>query len=487
MNEPAQLAKYKATGSVLLISVTSFGLLQGLVLPILSIIKQDLHTTQANATWVLTAFLLSASIATPILGRIGDQVGRKRLLVITLLALSLGCILAGIAHSIEILIVARVIQGLGGAVVPLSFGIVRDVYPPARVASGVGLLAAMAAAGAGAGIIIAGPIIDQLNYHWLFWLLLVITSLAAILAWRVIPESRERTGGRIGIPAAVLLSTWLVALLLALSKGASWGWGSEKVIALFGVALVTCTTWIIVELKSQEPLVDMQMMKLTAVWTNNVVAFLLGVGMFSVFTFLPEFVETPTSTGYGFGASVIQAGLFLLPLSLSMFLVGIMAGRITSAIGSKSAVILGLIVAGCGYTWLTIAHSHRWDIYVVNALLGGSFGLAYSAMSNLIVHAVPHSQTGVASGMNANIRTIGGAIGAAVVSSILASSVLRDGYPTEAQYKIAFAFLAISTVLAIVAAVFIPKGTTESARSDRGPLLSNAELAILASAPIVEE
>ena len=168
----------------------------------------------------------------------------------------------------------------------------------------------------------------------------------------------------------------------------------------------------------------MHMMRRRAVWTNNLVAFMFGIGMYSVIGFLPEFVQTPKSTGYGFGASIIQSGLFLLPLTVTMFVFGLLSGRIAATIGSKAAVIIGSIASTGAYLLLAFAHSEAWEIYLASTLLGVGLGLAFSAMSNLIVQAVPPAQTGVASGMNANIRTIGGAIGAAVMSSIVASEIL---------------------------------------------------------------
>src|SRR5450759_2546833 len=456
MTRSLERANYKATVAVLLFVVSAYALLQSLVTPILPTIQHDLHTSQSTVTWVLTVYLLSASIFTPILGRVGDMVGKERMLVVTLGALALGSVMAGLAHSVGLLIVARAIQGIGGAVLPLSFGIIRDEFPATKVATGVGIVAAMAAVGGGAGIVLAGPIVSHLNYHWLFWIPLIITAIAAVCAQLFVPESPVRTPGRISWLAAVLLSGWLVALLLGVSQAPTWGWASSKVIGLIVLAVVIGVAWVIAELCSKQPLIDMEMMRVPAVWTNNLVAFLFGIGMYSVMAFLPEFLQTPKSAGYGFGASIIQSGLFLMPLTVTMFFFGLLSGRIAAAVGSKSAVIMGSI-ASCGaYLILAFAHEQPWEIYAASTLLGVGLGLAFSAMSNLIVQAVPPAQTGVASGMNANIRTIGGAIGAAVMSSIVTSQVLRDGFPTKSGYTDGFVFLAAMTVIAVIAAIFIP-------------------------------
>ena len=486
MHRPLDRVSYRTTFVVLLLGVSAYALLQSLVVPVLSTIQRDLHTTQGTVTWVLTAYLLSASIFTPILGRVGDMVGKERMLVVTLVALAIGSALAGLSRSIGLLILARAVQGIGGAVLPLAFGIIRDEFPAAKVAGGVGVVAAMAAVGGGAGIVLAGPIVSHLDYHWLFWIPLVITLIAAVCAHLFVPESPVRTPGRISWLGAVLLSGWLVALLLGVSQAPSWGWASDKVVGLIALAAVIGVAWAVVESRSRQPLIDMKMMRLPAVWTNNVVALLFGVGMYSVMAFLPEFLQTRRSAGYGFGASIIQSGLFLLPLTVTMFFFGLWSGKIAAKIGSKAAVILGSIVSAAAYLVLAVAHSQAWEIYVASTLLGVGLGLGFSAMSNLIVQAVPPAQTGVASGMNANIRTIGGAVGAAVMSSIVTSKLLASGLPAASGYTEGFAFLAVMTGVAVIAALFIPSSTSILADADTGSHLQNAELALLAGGTIVE-
>jgi EmrB/QacA subfamily drug resistance transporter len=480
-----QRVSYRATFAVLVVGVSAYALLQSLVIPALPTIQASLHTSQSAVTWVVTAYLLSASICTPIIGRIGDMVGKERMLLVTLFALAVGSVVAGVAHSIGVMVVGRAIQGIGGGVLPLSFGIVRDEFPSDKVASGIGFLAAMTAVGGGIGLIIAGPIITSLNYHWLFWIPLIVIIVAAICTKLFVPESPVRTAGSINWLAAALMSGWLVALLLGVSEAPSRGWGSPLVLGLIALAGVGVSAWITVELRSRQPLIDMKMMRATPVWTNNLVSFLFGMGMYSVIAFLPEFLQTPTNQGYGFGASVISSGLYLLPLTAMMFLVGLCSGRIAARFGSKSAVVLGSAVSCGAYVMLAFAHTEPWELYVVSTMLGIGLGLAYSAMSNLIVHAVPPAQTGVASGMNANIRTIGGAMGAAVMSTIVTSTLLHSGYPAETGYTRGFLFLAIVTALAVVAAVFIPSDR-RAATSDTRTHISHAELAIIAGGTLTE-
>jgi EmrB/QacA subfamily drug resistance transporter len=464
------------TFAVLALGVGAFALLQSLVIPVLTTVQHELHTTQDAATWLLTAYLLSASIMTPILGRVGDMTGKKRVFVATLVALAAGSLLAALAPSIGIMIIARVIQGLAGGLLPVAFGIIRDEFPAERVAGAVGVIASLTAVGGGLGIVAAGPITEALGFRWLFWLPLILTVAAAVAAVAFVPESAVRTPGRISWRPAVLLSGWLVALLVALSEAPEWGWRAGKVLGLLAGAVVLAAAWLTAELRAATPLIDMKMMRRRGVWTNNLVGLLLGVGMYATFAFLPEFVQTPAAAGYGFSASVTRSGLMLLPSAVTMFCVGLVAGGLARRLGGRVLVTGGCLV-GCGaMSILAFAHQHEWQVYLASALMGVGFGLAFAAMSALVVAAVPPSQTGVASGMNANIRTIGGSIGSAVMASIVTSRLEPSGLPAQSGYTTGFAVMAGGLLLAALAGLLIP-----AARGRRaGAGLEHAELAMVA-------
>jgi EmrB/QacA subfamily drug resistance transporter len=473
---------HQVTFAVLALGIGAFALLQSLVVPVLTTVQHQLHTSQDTVTWILTAYLLSASIMTPILGRIGDMTGKKRVFVAALAALAVGSLIAALAPSIGVMIVGRVIQGAGGGMLPVAFGIIRDEFPAEKVTGAVGILAALTAVGAGLGIVLAGPIVDALDYHWLFWLPLILTVIAAVAAVLLVPESPVRSPGRISWLPALLLSAWLVALLVALSEAPVWGWGSGRILGLLAGAVVLAAGWVLAELRTAAPLIDMKMMRRTAVWTNNLVALLIGTGMYATFAFLPEFVQTPSSAGYGFSASISRSGLMLLPSTVTMFFVGLFAGRLARRLGGKVLVVAGCL-AGCGsMAILAFAHAQEWEIYASTAIMGVGFGLAFSAMSALVVAAVPASQTGVASGMNANIRTIGGSIGSAVMASIVTSQLEQSGLPKESGYTIGFAVMAGGLLLAALAGLLIP--SARRLRDGSGEP-EHAELALAAGGTIV--
>jgi EmrB/QacA subfamily drug resistance transporter len=482
MVKSGRRAHYQVTFAVLVLGIAAFALLQSLVIPVLTTVQHELHTTQGTVTWVLTAYLLSASIMTPILGRVGDMKGKERVFVASLVALAVGSLLAALAPSIEVMIVARVIQGAGGGMVPVAFGIIRDEFPSEKVTGAVGALAALTAIGAGLGIVLAGPIVNALDYHWLFWLPMILTIVAAVAAVLFVPESPVRAPGRISWLPAVLLSAWLVALLVALSEAPVWGWGSGRVLGLLAAAVVLAAGWMIAELRATTPLIDMHMMRRTTVWTNNLVALLIGMGMYATFAFLPEFVQTPTAAGYGFGASITRSGLMLLPATITMFVVGMSVGRLARRLGGKVLVIAGCLIGSVAMAVLAFAHGHEWEIYLSTALMGIGFGLAFSAMAALVVAAVPTSQTGVASGMNANIRTIGGSIGAAMMASIVTSQLAPSGLPKESGYTIGFAVMAGSLVLAALAGLLIPSVGRLRQMADEP---EHSEMAMVAGGTIV--
>jgi EmrB/QacA subfamily drug resistance transporter len=454
---PEQRQHYGLTLAVLVTGALAYALSQTLVAPALPAIQHDLHTSTTTVTFVLTAYLLSASVATPIVGRLGDMFGKERMLVLTLIAFGVGSLVAALSHSIEVLIAGRVIQGIGGAVFPLSFGIIRDEFPAHRVAAGIGLISATFGIGGGVGLVLSGVIVDHLSYEWLFWLGVAVVIPATIATHLFVPESPVKSPSRIDWGGAALLSAGLVALLVAVSEGNGWGWGSARVIGLFAAAAVLLSVWVAFEQRVRHPLVDIGMMRERAVFTTNLTALLVGFGMFGSFILIPQFVQTPSEAGFGFDASVTEAGLFLLPSAAIMLVAGPLSGWLGGRFGSKLPLLIGTAVASASFVFLALAHDERWMIYFGTTLLGLGIGFSFAAMANLIVEAVNQSQTGVATGMNTIMRTIGGAIGGQIAASVVAGHVAAgSGLPEESGFTIAFVMSAIGVAAAFLFALAIP-------------------------------
>ncbi len=400
------------------------------------------------------------------LGRLGDMFGKERMLVAVLVVLAFGTLLAAISTNITMLIAGRVIQGAGGAIFPLAFGIIRDEFPRERVPHGIALISAILGIGGGLGIILAGPIIDTLSIHWLFWIPLILVVIATIMTILFVPESPIKTPGRINWSGAALLSAWLVALLVGISEGSSWGWTDPRTLGLFVAAAILLGAWITNEQRAAEPLVDMEMMRIRGVWTVNAAAFLVGAGMYSSFVLLPAFTETETSAGYGFGASVTQAGLFLLPSTVMMLVISPLAGRLSARVGSRVPLIGGSIATCLAFVLLAIAHDEKWEIYVASGILGIGIGLAFASLANLIVEAVRPEQTGVATGMNTVMRSLGGSVGSQIGASVIAGTVVGTALPTEHGFEMAFILAGAACFLGALASLAVPRPASTLAVSN---------------------
>jgi EmrB/QacA subfamily drug resistance transporter len=453
--------------AVLATGALAYAMLSSSVVPALPTMQHALHTNETGIAWLLTAYLLAASVGTAIIGRLGDMYGKERLLLWTLVILAAGTLLAAVSSSLGVIIAGRFIQGASGGIFPLAFGIVRDEFPREKVAGSIGLLSSILGVGAGVGIVLSGVIVEHLNYHWLFWIPLVATLIAAVATWRFIPESPVRVPGGIKWPAAALMTVGISTVLLAISETTRWGWGSPKTIGLILVGMAFSAVWIAVEVRSRNPLIDMTMMRIRGVWTTNLAAFLLGAGMYSSFIVLPQIAQLPKSTGFGFGASVVVSGLYLLPSTIGMVILGTYAGRISARFGSRAALIAGTVFTTASFALLTAAHSHPYDLLIAAGLLGVGMGLAFAALGNLIVQAVPSHQTGVATGMNTVMRTLGGALGGQISATFIASHTAR-GHPTVTGFTDTFLMATGFLLVCLLAGLLVPKRRAARSATDAG-------------------
>jgi EmrB/QacA subfamily drug resistance transporter len=440
--------------AVLSLGALAYAVLSSAVIPALPLLQHTLHASETGVTWLLTGFLLSASVGTAIIGKLGDLYGKRRMLIWTLLVLSAGTLLAAVAGSLTVVIVARLIQGVAGGIFPLAFSIMRDEFPPDRVPGSIGLMSSILGIGGGGGLVIGGLIAEHLSWHWLFWMPLVPMLAAAVCTAVFIPESRVRASGRVNWLSATLMSAGMCGVLIAIAQTTVWGWVSVKTLSLLTAGLAVCALWIVAEIRSPHPLVDMQLMASRGVWAPNLAAFLLGAGMYSAFLLLPQFAQLPRTTGFGYGASVVVGGLYLLPCSLGMGLVGSLAGRVERQFSSRQALVAGSLISAVACGWLGIA-SRPADMLICSALLGVGIGLAYAALGSLIVRAVPPDQTGVASGMNTVVRTLGGAVGGQVAATLVVDHT-TGLLPRLAGFTDTFVLAALLLVVCVVAGLLVP-------------------------------
>ena len=461
----AERQHYNVTLAILTLAATAYALQQTMVVPALPVFQRDLDTSTTWATWVFTGFLLSAAVLTPILGKLGDQFGKERLLVLSLALFFLGSVGCACAWNIGSLIAFRVVAGAGAAVFPLSFGIIRDEFPPEKVKVGIGLLSAVFGIGGSFGLVFSGLITDNVSWRWLFVAGAVPIGFAALLARRFVPESPVRADSAIDFPGAGLLAGMLVAFLVALSEGSSWGWSSPATLGLFAVSVVLAAAFAVVELHVAAPLIDMHVFVERPVLSTNITAVIAGFATFSVFALVPRFLETPTGldahvasqVDYGFGASATLAGLYLVPMSLMMLVAGPVGGLLGRRWGSKWPLSGGMALSGVACFLLAARHEHAAQIVIAMSILGVGVGFAYASMPALISEAVLPTETGVATGINTVMRTIGAVIGGQVGASILTSSTIAGtSVPTEQAYTTVFvAASAAALTGALVAALMV--------------------------------
>jgi MFS family permease len=458
----------RARPGLLLLALTvaggSFALMQAVVVPALPVVQRDLGTGTGWVAWTVSIYLLSAAVATPLLGRLGDQFGKDRMLVVTLGLFTAGSVLSVVAWDITSLIVFRALQGMGGAVYPLCFSIIRDEVPARRMGVAMGLISAMLGLGGGIGLVMSGLVVDRASWRLLFVIGAVIGLAAIVLVRRFVPASPTRVPASLDVPGAALLSVGLVCILVALTESQSWGWGSARLLGLMGAGLVVLLLWGWVETRTAQPLVDMRMLARRPVLFTNLAALFCGFTMYAIFTVLPLFAQMPRDlpeevrglVTYGFGASVTVSALYLIPGALAMLPAGPYGGVLGRRIGFRYALAIGLGVTALGSAMLAALHAEPWQLMLGYAVGAAGVAVAFGAMPTLIADAVAPTETGIATGMNTVVRTVGSAIGAQAAIALLAGDTIagtsvpaESGFSTSLWLGAAAALVAAALALAI--------------------------------------
>ncbi|MFM9609369.1 MFS transporter [Streptomyces niveiscabiei] len=443
--------------SILGLAALAFSLGQTSVAPALGDMAASLHTTAENTTWTLTGYLVAAAVLTPVFGRLGDMFGKRRLLVISLTLFALGSAGAALGDSLAAVVAGRVVMGAGGGIFPLCFGIIRDELPQERRARAVGLISALAGIGGGLGLLMGGLLVDHASYRWIFWAGTMMAAVAALAALVLLPESPVRTPGKVDFTGTFLLGAGVTAPLIAISRATSWGWTSDRTLSLITAGLVALAAFVLVERRTAEPLIDMTALTRGPVLMTNVATLLIGFGMFCGLLLVPQLVQTPTVSGYGFGGDATRAGLVMLPGCLMMLVSGPLSGVLTKRFGGKLPLALGGVVTAAGLTLLAAEHSSQGAVLGFTMVVFTGIGLAFAAMPNLIVDAVDSARTGEATGVNTLVRTVGASLGSQVIAGILAhSATAPNPLPAEHGYTVSFLVGGAGALIAAVAALLIP-------------------------------
>ena len=438
----------------LMLGTLAYGILGTIIVPALPFFEGALHTTETGVTWLITAYLLGAAAATAVLGRLGDMFGKRRMLMITLVVLVIGTLISAVSDTIGWQIVGRVVQGVAGGLLPLSFGIIRDEFPKERVAGAIGALGSMISLGV-FGVILPGLLIPHLDWHWLFWIPLFLALIALAGVWRFVPESPVRPGGQVNWINAVLMMVGITGVVLGISEGTAWGWTSTKTLGCIIGGLVVGTAWVFAELASKRPLINLRLMRLRGVWTTNLVAFMLGAGMYSAFAVYPIFAELPKATGFAYGATMLRCGLYLLPSAVAAAVTMPFAGRLAQRIGATSCLIIGCLIQAIGFGFMAIWYGQPYDMMISYGLAGLGLGIAFPVLSTVVVQSVPMQNVGETTGMNTVVRMLGGAVGTQIVATLISSNT-HLGIPTLDGFTYAFIALAAFMFIAAIAARAVP-------------------------------
>lgn len=450
-------------------NVFLLAVIQTIVVPALPLIGQQLEVSATTVGWIATATMLTASATTPLFGRLGDVFGNRRVILAALTITLLGSLLAATTDSIGLLITGRVLEGASFGLFPLAISVLRQELPLARLHHGMSIAATALGFGSGFALVATGVLTNHAgDYHRIFWLAVVLSIAALALSWKVLPRRAGR-GGKVDYVGAAVLGAGLVSLLLPISQGHEWGWTSGRTIGLFVAAAVVLPAFGLLQARVRQPLVSLAMLAHRDVLATNLASLFVGYAMFSVFLGATYFVQAPSDlVGYGFDASILKTSvLFMLPGTLLAVPLGPVSGRLVGRFGPR-VVLLGATLLGIA-SMASLAGFHGSPASFIVALIGGNaaISVAYAAMPALLMQFVAPQDTGVANSVNAVMRTVGGAIGSAIVITILASSAHAYetpagtfSIPTEGAYETAFVLGGVAFVLAALLAAFgVRKGS----------------------------
>lgn len=448
----------------LIVTVLAFcgivvSLMQTLVVPLLTDLPRLLDTSASNASWVVTATLLSGAVCTPVMGRLGDMYGKRRILALCLALLTTGSAICALSDTILPMIAGRLLQGASFGVIALGMSLMRDELPPARLGPSVALMSATLGIGGAVGLPVAALVAQNADWHMLFWGAAALGALDIVLVLLLVPESPVRTPARFDFLGTVGLSAGLVALLLGISKGADWGWGDTRTVGLFLAAAAILPLWGLGELRTRAPLVDLRISAKPQVLFTNLASIVIGFAMYAQSLVFPQVLMLPEATGFGLGKSMVVAGLVMAPAGLVMMLVSPLSAKLSAAKGPKVSLGAGSAVTALGYLLSLLMLDAVWKIVVASSVSAAGCALAYSAMPALIMQAVPARQTGAATGLNTLMRSIGTSTSAAVVSMILASmttSLAGRAIPSLDGFRAALWVGCGAAVLAALVTLLIP-------------------------------
>ncbi|MGF1239430.1 MFS transporter [Streptomyces sp. 2-6] len=478
-NRPSRSAS-GAVVPVLAFAGIVVAVMQTLLVPVIKDLPQLLDTSPSNATWVLTSTLLSGAVATPIMGRLGDLYGKRRMLILSLAVMVVGALVSAFTSALLPMIAGRTLQGFAMGAIPLGIGLMRDMLPREKLGSSMALMSSSIGVGGGLALPAAALVAQHTNWHALFYGAAGLGVLSIVLTLLTVPESPMRAEGSFDLLGALGLSAGLVLFLLPITKGSDWGWSSATTLGLFAAAAAVLLLWGLLELRVAAPLVDLRTTARREVLLTNLASIMVGVAFYVVSLVLPQLLQLPTATGYGLGRSMVVAGLCVAPLGLTMMFTAPVYARLSARYGPKVTLIIGLLIIAIGYGGGLGLMNAAWQTVVTSLMLGAGIGLAYSSLPALIVGAVPASETGAANGLNTLMRSIGTSVSSAVIGMVLANTadhVNGVAIPTMHGFRVSFLIATAAVAAGLVLALCLPKPNRSTVPQLRASSEEDANLA----------
>jgi MFS family permease len=414
-------ARDRALPTALIFVTAVAAIISSLGAPLIPSISDDLGVSLSAAQWSLTATLLIGVVSSPVMGRLGDGPHRRATLVGGLAVVTAGSVIAALAPSLALLVVGRAMQGVGLGLLPLTMATAREELPVERSVPLIALLSVTGATGIGIGYPLSGAL-AEISLSAAFWFGAVVSALGLVVGLVFIPASEGKRQASVDLVGATLLTAGLAALLIAIAEGSGWGWGAPVTLGLIVAAIVLLAVWAFQQLRlTEEPLVDLHLLGNRRVLTGYVCVCVIGMSMYIYLSAVSEYVQTPKSTGYGFGVSVVVAGLTLVPFSI-MTLVGSRALPFSARlVGRRNVIPIGSLLVAASGAIFGLTHHHLWGSFAMMTVFGLGAGITFGAIAGLIVRAVPEAQTGSATGFYQVVRYIGFSVGSALAASVLAS------------------------------------------------------------------
>jgi len=462
--EPSDDNHPRAAVAVLSLAGIVVALMQTVIVPLIPQLPHLLHARPEHATWALTITLLVGAVITPIGGRLGDMYGKRRMLLASMGAVTVGSAVCAVSSSLPPFLLGRGLQGLGFGTIALGISAMRDIVPTRRLGSSVGAMSASLGIGGALGLPLAAVIAEFIGWHILFWLCAIAAALAGAGIARTVPESTQRAGGRFDFLGALGLAAVLTCLLLPLSMGATWGWGSPPTVGLLIAFVLIAVAWGAHELRRAAPLIDLRLATGRPVLLTNIASIATGFAFYSMQIMPIQLLMAPTSSELGLGYQMAVAALVLAPSGILMFLFSRVSSWLTERYGPRIALAIGGGGLGLGYAVFLLPLATDvpftwWLMLISSGISGAGLGTAYAAMPALIMRAVPIAQTGEANGVNALMRVIGTSTSAALVGTILTWSMVTvlgtNGQPTRVPDVAGYLTAAIISLAACVAAALV--------------------------------